>query len=144
MTKLEKKLTYARIDAITRAGKKTAAKKAAKAAKAPKAAKPAKLSKRAQAIENAVAKAAKPAKKLGKRAQVQADALAGKLPIPPDFSADTHAPYRKRLDALVTLAEGGDLKGLKAVEMLAPRSTSPKALDRYRNLAIMALEAARK
>jgi hypothetical protein len=63
----------------------------------------------------------------------------GILPQAPDFTADTHKPYRKRLDALVALVETGDLAGLEAVEMIPPRSTSPKALHRYRDLAMTAL-----
>ena len=120
--------------------KTTAAAKPAKAPKpAPRAAKPAKAPK-------AAPKAAKPKadKPLGKPAQIIANAQAGKLPIPPDFSAATHKPYRARLEALIALVEGRDLKGLKAIEMIPPRSTSPKALHRYRDLAIMALEAGRK
>jgi hypothetical protein len=39
---------------------------------------------------------------------------------------------------LVAFAEAGDVEGLKAVE-INPVSTSPKAMARYRDLAIMAL-----
>jgi hypothetical protein len=76
------------------------------------------------------------------RAIAQAAAEQGTLPQPPDFTANTHKPYRKRLAALVALVEAGDLEGLRAVEMLPPRSSSPKALHRYRDLAIIALKAA--
>jgi hypothetical protein len=79
----------------------------------------------------------------GKRAAILA-AQAGKLPEPPDFSAVTHKPYRARLAFLVDLATKGDLKRLRAVEMIPPRSTSPKALHRYRDLAMTALEAQAK
>jgi hypothetical protein len=44
------------------------------------------------------------------------------VPQQPDFTANTHKPYRKRLAALVALVEAGDLEGLRAVEMLPPRS----------------------
>lgn len=84
------------------------------------------------------AKTAAPA--TGKRAAILASAQAGVLPTKPDFSADTHKPYRKHLDALVALVEGGDVAGLKGYP-INPVSTSPKALDRYRNLAVTALEA---
>ena len=63
------------------------------------------------------------------------------MPQPPDFSAATHKPYRARLAALVALAEVGDLTGLEAIEMVPPRSTSPKVLHRYRDLAMTALRA---
>lgn len=77
---------------------------------------------------------------LGVRAQLDADAKAGKLPPPPDFSAATHARYRDKLAQLVKLADAGDAKGLNAFE-INPVSTSPKALDRYRNLCATALQA---
>ncbi|MCA3641381.1 MAG: hypothetical protein IOC54_11395 [Methylobacterium sp.] len=40
----------------------------------------------------------------------------------------------------MALAEAGDIEGLKAIE-INPVSTSPKAIARYRDLAIMAIEA---
>lgn len=64
----------------------------------------------------------------------------GELPAPPDFSADTHKPYRKRLEELRQLVKAGDLEALRAYP-IKPTSTSPKALDRYRNCAVLALEA---
>lgn len=91
--------------------------------------------------------AAKPAKKTaeakppaGKRAAIMDAAKAGKMPTPPDFSAETHARFRKKLGEIVALAKAGDIKGLKAVE-INPISSSPKAMDRYRNLAVIALQA---
>jgi hypothetical protein len=45
-----------------------------------------------------------------------------------------------KLAKLVALAEAGDVEGLKAIE-INPVSTSPKAMARYRDLAIMAIEA---
>jgi hypothetical protein len=77
----------------------------------------------------------------GHQIATMAAAEQGVLPQPPDFSADTHKPYRKRLVQLQQLAEAGDLAGLEAVEMLPARSTSPKALQRYRDLALVALKA---
>lgn len=77
----------------------------------------------------------------GKRAAIAAAAKAGTMPPQPDFTANTHKPYRKRLDALVALAAAGDLDGLRAVQMLPPRSSSPKALLKYRDLCILALAA---
>lgn len=72
---------------------------------------------------------------------VAAEAAAkGKLPAAPDFTAATHAPYRKKLAALVELAKAGDAKGLKAVA-INPTSSSPKALARYRDLCLVALAA---
>ena len=76
----------------------------------------------------------------GKRAEVQAAAARGELPAKPDFSAPTHARFRKKLDQVVAMAEAGDIEGLRAFE-IKPASTSPKAIMRYRDLAITALEA---
>lgn len=102
--------------------------------KAPKAEKPAKPAK--------APKAAAP-EKHGKRAEIQASAEAGNLPAKPDFSAPTHARFRKRLDEIAALVEKGDIKALKAFP-INPISSSPKAMDKYRNLAVIALEAQRK
>lgn len=114
--------------------------KPAKAPKAPKAAKPAK-EKPAKAPKAAAAPAAD--KALGKRAQIAADAEAGIIPAKPDFSASTHARFRKKLDEIAALVEKGDIKALKAFP-INPVSSSPKAMDKYRNLAVIALEAQRK
>lgn len=76
----------------------------------------------------------------GKRAAIEADARSGKLPKAPDFSAETHKRFRPKLTEVVDLAKAGDLKGLKAVK-INPVSSSPKAIARYRDLAVMALEA---
>lgn len=86
----------------------------------------------------AAAKKAEP--KHGKRAQALADAFAGKIPKAPDFSAETHRRFRPRLAELEALVKAGDVKGLHAFE-INPISTSPKAMDRYRKLAAIALEA---
>ena len=89
-------------------------------------------------------KAAAPAKPkaVGKRAQIEADAAAGKLPTPPDFSAETHARFRKRLGEIVAFVRAGDVKALKA-DTTEPKSSSRVALCRYRDLAVIALEAQR-
>ena len=77
---------------------------------------------------------------IGKRADIEAAARAGKLPEPPDFSAETHKRFRTKLAKLAALAEAGDIEGLKAV-VINPVSSSPKAMARYRELCLMALEA---
>lgn len=76
----------------------------------------------------------------GKRAAVEAAARSGALPTPPDFSAATHARFRAKLAKLVELAEAGDAEGLKAFA-INPVSTSPRAMARYRDLAVLAIEA---
>lgn len=82
----------------------------------------------------------KPTKPLGKRAAILEAAQRGELPPVPDFSAPTHARFRKKLDEVVEMAKAGDLKGLKAFQ-INPVSTSPKAIARYRDLAVIAIEA---
>jgi hypothetical protein len=84
-----------------------------------------------------------PAKTIGKwtrGAFLREAALRGELPPPPDFSAPTHARFRNKLAAVIALAEAGDLDGLRAFQ-INPISSSPKAIKRYRDLCIMALEA---
>ena len=78
--------------------------------------------------------------KTGKRKAIIEQAQAGALPAGPDFSKPTHARFRAKLAKLVALAEAGDLEGLKAIQ-INPVSTSPKAMARYRDLAVMAIEA---
>jgi hypothetical protein len=73
-------------------------------------------------------------------ADLEAKARQGELPPPPDFSAPTHARFRGKLEGLIALAERGDAKALRAVT-INPVSSSPKALARYRDLCIAALEA---
>ncbi len=75
-----------------------------------------------------------------KDAEVEARARQGELPPPPDFSAATHARFRAKLEGLVALAEKGDVPRLRAV-VINPVSSSPKAMARYRDLAVMAIEA---
>lgn len=74
------------------------------------------------------------------RAEAEAAADRGELPKAPDFSAETHKRFRPKLAELEALVAAGDVKALKAYA-INPISTSPKALDRYRNLAVRALEA---
>lgn len=117
--------------------KKDAVAKETKAvkAKAVKALKPVKAPK-AKAEKRA--KAPRPAG--GKRGAILEAAKRGEMPSPPDFSANTHRPHRGRLEEVVKMAKAGDVKGLKAFK-INPTSTSPKAIARYRDLAVTALEA---
>jgi hypothetical protein len=87
-------------------------------------------------------RSATPKRALGKRATIEAAAREGKLPEPPDFSAPTHTRFRNKLASVVELAKAGDLKGLQAFQ-INPVSSSPKAIARYRDLCIIALEARR-
>ncbi len=72
-------------------------------------------------------------------ADLEAKARQGELPPPPDFSAPTHARFRAKLAALVELAGKADATGLRAIA-INPVSSSPKALARYRELAVLAIE----
>ncbi|WP_051332519.1 hypothetical protein [Cucumibacter marinus] len=85
----------------------------------------------------------KPKKPLGKRAAILAAAQAGEMPTPPDFSAKTHTRFRPKLAQVVEMAEAGNLEGLKAFE-INPISSSPKAIAKYRDLCVIALEAQAK
>lgn len=78
----------------------------------------------------------------GKRAAIEEAARQGQLPSPPDFSAATHARFRAKLAKLVEMVEAGDVEGLKAFA-INPVSTSPRAMARYRDLAVVALKARR-
>lgn len=134
--------------AKSKPAKKPAAPKAPKAngkAKAKTvAAKPAKpAAKPAKAKGPKAISVAKVGGSLGKRAEVLASAEAGTLPTAPDFSAPTHARFLKKHAELVALVAAGDLKALKAFP-INPISSSPKALARYRDLAVTALEAQAK
>jgi hypothetical protein len=73
-------------------------------------------------------------------ADLEAKARQGELPSPPDFSAPTHLRFRAKLEGLTALAERGDAEALAAVT-INPVSSSPKALARYRDLCIAAIEA---
>ena len=73
-------------------------------------------------------------------ADIEAKARQGELPPPPDFSAPTHARIRGKLAALVELAGKADATGLRAIQ-INPVSSSPKALARYRDLAVLAIKA---
>lgn len=77
---------------------------------------------------------------LGKRAAIEAAARKGTLPAPPDFSAPTHVRFRSKLQAVIDLAKSGDLTNLRKFEV-KPVSSSPKAIARYRDLCVLALEA---
>lgn len=80
------------------------------------------------------------ARPAGRRAEIAENAAKGILPPVPDFSAETHRRFRAKLAEIVKLVEAGNVAALKALE-IKPYSSSPKALDRYRNLAVQAIEA---
>lgn len=73
-------------------------------------------------------------------ADLEVKARQGELPLPPDFSAPTHARFRAKLAALVELAKKADATGLRAIA-INPVLSSPKALARYRDLEVLAIEA---
>lgn len=75
-----------------------------------------------------------------RRAAVQEAAERGELPAPPDFTAPTHARWRGRLAELVEMVNAGDVDGLRAAS-IPTYSRSPRAMARYRDLAVIALEA---
>jgi hypothetical protein len=77
---------------------------------------------------------------LGRRAEIADNAAKGILPPAPDFSAETHKRFRGKLAEIVKMVEAGDVAALKAIE-IKPYSSSPKAMARYRDLAVQAIEA---
>ena len=83
------------------------------------------------------------APKAGKSKAIIEQVQSGALPVAPDFSKPTHARFRAKLAKLVALAEVGDAEGLKSIE-INPVSTSPKAMARYRDLCVTALETQAK
>ena len=83
---------------------------------------------------------AEASKEPGKRAAILAAAERGELPSPPDFSAETHKRFRGKLAEVVALAEAGNVAGLEAFP-INPISSSPKAIAKYRDLAVIALKA---
>lgn len=94
----------------------------------------------ATAPRGGLRKAVSARKASGRAASALEAAQRGELPAAPDFSAETHKRFRGKLAQLVALAEAGDAAGLKAVE-IKPYSSSPKAMARYRDLALVAIEA---
>lgn len=91
----------------------------------------------------AKAKAPKVEKPLSQRAAIKAAAERGEVPAAPDFSAPTHARFRKKLSELEALVKAGDVEGVRAFP-IEPKSSSRKAIWNYRNLALVALEATAK
>lgn len=86
------------------------------------------------------------APKRGAKAYAEAleAARSGKLPAAPDFSAETHKPYRAKLARVSELAKAGDLKALRAeTAEWKPYNSSMAPLIRYRDLCIEALAAKR-
>jgi hypothetical protein len=92
-------------------------------------------------VEQAAEPEAAPSAPLRRRdAEIEAKARQGELPPPPDFSAPTHARFRAKLAKLVEMAGKADATSLRSIP-INPVSSSPKALARYRDLAVLAIEA---
>ena len=94
----------------------------------------------ADKIEAAAADIAKPARQRASTAALEEAAKLGTIPPAPDFSAPTHARFRGKLAEVIALTAAEDIAGLESIK-INPISSSPKALDRYRNLALIALRA---
>jgi 5-methylcytosine-specific restriction protein B len=71
-------------------------------------------------------------------AEEGANAELGTLPAPPNFHADTHIPHRRRLADLIDLAIASDMSGLEKY-VINLVSSSPIAMDKYRNRCVTAL-----
>ena len=101
---------------------------------------------KAKAPAKAKAKPAsdKPMSARTRNAQAEVDAAKGILPPQPDLSADAGKTFRPRLAAMVEMAEAGDLDGLRAYKVSKNDVFANgwlKWLERYRTLAVLALEA---
>ena len=75
-----------------------------------------------------------------KNAALYMEAARGVMPTPPDFSKPSYACDRGRLAELVKLAEAGDAAGLRAYGIHV-FYTAAQQLDRYRQMAVIAIEA---
>ncbi len=113
------------------------------AGKAPEVSKNIKLEGRATKAAGRVLKAKTEEKPKNAFAAIEEAARHGILPAAPDFSANTHRAYRKALAEVVALVDAGDVAGLKASK-IEPKSPTRKMLCRYRDNAILALEAKAK
>ena len=104
------------------------------------------------ALDAALAKpkvAAKPAKEhpfalKGERTaypwrEAEEQAKLGKMPQAPDFSAATHTRFRPALIEVTTMANNGDVDGLKRFAPKGFIGSSLKAVLRYRDICILAL-----
>lgn len=76
----------------------------------------------------------------GKFAEALASAGKGTLPEAPPFKAAAYKPYLGKLAELKKLVKDGDITGLKNYP-IPDYNSIVKALDRYRNLAVIALQA---
>jgi hypothetical protein len=97
---------------------------------------------KAQLAPRPESRAAPLARHQDKRAAIEIAARKGILPVPPDFGAETHRRFRPKFAKLIEMAKAGDIAGLKAIET-KPGSTSPRAMQRYRDLCVIALEGQR-
>jgi len=76
-------------------------------------------------------------------AEAMAAAERGVMPKAPDFSSDTHRPYRARLAEQIAMLKAGDLKGLQAI-IFHRESSSLNALKRFRDLSVAYLKAKKR
>jgi hypothetical protein len=82
-----------------------------------------------------------PRRPAGPRAERLSLAQAGVLPAPPDFTAESYRRFRGKLAAVIALVEVADVNGLRAYRHDGFMGSSMKAVLRYRDLALVALEA---
>jgi len=81
------------------------------------------------------------AKAPGARAAIIEAAEAGVIPAPPNFEAATHARFRGKLAEVVAMVERSDVEALASYEYRGFLSSSPKAIVRFKDLALTALRA---
>lgn len=110
-----------------------------------KSSKPAPAPKPKKGDKAAAAPKAKTARKDGNRSRydwngAREAAAKGTIPAAPDFSANTHRSYRPMLAEVEKLVKAKDLPGLQAYRVKGTCS-SPSAVKKYREIAIIALKA---
>jgi hypothetical protein len=70
-----------------------------------------------------------------------ASAQAGVLPAVPNFEAETHKRFRAKLAEVIALVEAADVEALSTCRHDGFMGSSMKAVMRFRDLALAALEA---
>ena len=76
----------------------------------------------------------------GTEKRLAAIAETGIMPPPPDFSAETHARFREPLQEIIAAATKHDLKALRDLEPKRINCSSTIPLDRFRRMAIVAID----
>lgn len=96
-----------------------------------------------KAIKSTAARTSKTGRKMFDWNAAMEAAQKGTVPPAPDFSANTHRYYREPLADCVKLVKAGDVKALAAMKFTRTDG-SPGMIQRYRDLALVALKSKKK